>query len=231
MCNVFSGLIVTQKGKDWGKVLFTTGVHHEKDREIHKKKYGDNMLAWESKKPYSLKDGFIFTHTLNVNIKEQIELLKLVEIWAKNQEPENLLRQMITVIKDNKPTEDYVIFENMIKTEDNTNIISDFTTYITQGNGSTATQGDGSTARQGNESTVTQGDGSTATQGDRSTHIVYGCIGYIILSGKNNTFIQHYCENDKYIKKIIDVDKLFKKYEEGDKIRIFKGKTSLVEKR
>ena len=77
MCNVFSGLIVTKKGKEWGKVLFLTGLHHEKDRKKIKKKYGDEVLAWESKKEYSLKDGFKFTHTLNVS-----KVMELIEAWA-----------------------------------------------------------------------------------------------------------------------------------------------------
>jgi hypothetical protein len=164
MCNVFSGLVVTKKGKNWGKVLFDSGVHHEKDRKKFRKKYGDNVLAWESNVEYSLKDGFKFTHTLNVDEKQRKELMKLVQAWAKKQKKEKLLRQMVTVVKDNRPTDEYEIVDNMIKTGDKTTISADFKTHIIQGDKSTATQGDESAATQGDWSTAIYGDGSIITQ-------------------------------------------------------------------
>jgi len=168
MCNVFSGLIVTKKDKDWGKVLFLSGVHHEKDREQVKDKYGDNVLAWESITPYSL-DKFKFTHTLNIDKNEQSKLMKLIEQWAKKQDKGKLFRSMITVIKDNKQTEKYQIMDNTIKLENNMSLVCDFTVFITADYKSTLTAGDYSTLTAGDYSTLTAGYKSTLTAGDRST--------------------------------------------------------------
>ena len=168
MCNVFSGLIVTKKGKDWGKVLFLSGVHHEKDREKVKKKYGDNILAWESITPYSL-DKFKFTHELNILAKEQKELMSLVNKWAKKRDKEKLLRSMITVTKDNKPTEDYKIMDNMIKIGDSMSLVCDFSVNVEAGRGSTQKAGEVSTQTAGRYSTQTAGWGSTQTAGRGST--------------------------------------------------------------
>jgi len=176
MCNAFSGLIVAEKGKDWGKVLFLSGVHHEKDREKIKSKYGDNVLAWESNEPYQL-DKFEFTHAINVSEKEQKELLELLVEWGKKQDKEKLIRSMITVIKDNKPTDDYLVNENLIKIGDNMSIICDFSANIEAGDESTQTAGYRSTQTAGYRSTQTAGDestqkagyGSTQKAGDKST--------------------------------------------------------------
>jgi len=168
MCNVFSGLIVTEKGKDWGKVLFLSGVHHEKDREKVMKKYGDNVIAWESVTPYSL-ENLKFTHKINVTKNEQIELLKLLCVWAKNQDANKLLRSMMTVLKNNKPTDDYKIFDNIINVGDNMSVVCDFTANIISGNNSTQTAGYSSTQTAGDHSTLNAGDYSTQNAGNRST--------------------------------------------------------------
>ena len=141
MCNVFSGLIVTKKGKDWGKVLFLSGVHHEKDRQKIEDKYGDEVLAWESVRSYNLTN-FKFTHELNVSEKEQDELMKLIKKWAKKQNKEKLLRSMITVIKDNKPTEDYLVQENMIKVGCGMSLVCDFMVNVEGGDYCNLTGGD-----------------------------------------------------------------------------------------
>ena len=242
MCNVFSGLIVTKKGKDWGKVLFLSGVHHEKDRAKIKDKYGDDVLAWECVIPYSLKE-IKFTHELNVSQKEQTELMKLIMKWCKKQNTEKLLRSMITVTQDNKPTENYKILDNMIRIGDNMSIVCDFSVNITAGDSSTQTAREnstqkagwnstqtaryGSTQTAGYDSTQTAGDNSTQTAGCDSTCIIYGDTSYIILDGKNVLLTQKY----KQIRKNIIVDDLFKKYKKGDKIKIVKGKECGKEKR
>ena len=173
MCNVFSGLIVTKKGKDWGKVLFLSGVHHEKDRAKIKDKYGDDVLAWECVIPYSLKE-IKFTHELNVSQKEQTELMKLIMKWCKKQNTEKLLRSMITVTQDNKPTENYKILDNMIRIGDNMSIVCDFSVNITAGDSSTQTARENSTQKAGWNSTQTARYGSTQTAGCDSTQTA-GC--------------------------------------------------------
>jgi hypothetical protein len=239
MCNVFSGLIVTKKGKDWGKVLFLSGVHHEKDREKIKDKYGDEVLAWESVNPYSLTD-FKFTHELNVSEKEQKELMKLIKKWAKKQNKEKLLRSMITVIKDNKPTEDYLIQENMIKVGNDMSLVCDFKVNVEGGYGSNLTGGIGSNLTGGFksnltggnwsnltcgiESNLTGGNWSNLTCGDGCTCIINGDTAYIVLDGKDVILRQIYWKGNKRISKIIDINKLFKKYKKGDKIKIEEGK-------
>ena len=254
MCNVFSGLIVTKKGKDWGKVLFLSGVHHEKDREKVKKKYGDNILAWESITPYSL-DKFKFTHELNILAKEQKELMSLVNKWAKKRDKEKLLRSMITVTKDNKPTEDYKIMDNMIKIGDSMSLVCDFSVNVEAGRGSTQKAGEVSTQTAGrystqtaeSNSTQTAGDDSTQTAGEDSTQragrystqraggdstqtaggdsncIIYGDTSFIVLDGKNVLLTQIFYEGNKYIRKNLELDTLFKKYKKGDKIKVVKG--------
>jgi hypothetical protein len=168
MCNVFSGLVVTKKGKDWGKVIFDSGAHHEKDRMKYAKEYGDELLAWESTEPYSLED-FKITHTLNVSKEESDLLLDCVRRWAKTQDKDKLLRSMITVLDSSGNPADYEVIDEIIKTGDRCNIACDFKTHVVQGNYCTATQGDDCTAIQGYRSTATQGDWSTAIQGDWST--------------------------------------------------------------
>ena len=222
MCNVFSGLIVTKKGKDWGKVLFLSGVHHEKDREKVKKKYGDNILAWESITPYSL-DKFKFTHELNILAKEQKELMSLVNKWAKKRDKEKLLRSMITVTKDNKPTEDYKIMDNMIKIGDSMSLVCDFSVNVEAGRGSTQKAGEVSTQTAGRYSTQTAGWGSTQTAGDGSNCIIYGDTSFIVLDGKNVLLTQIFFKGNKYIRKNLELDTLFKKYKKGDKIKVVKG--------
>jgi len=247
MCNVFSGLIVTKKGKDWGKVLFLSGVHHEKDREKIKDKYGDEVLAWESVRSYDLTD-FKFTHELNVSEKEQKELMKLIKKWAKKQNKEKLLRSMITVIKDNKPTEDYLVQENMIKVGCGMSLVCDFKVNVEGGNWSNLTGGyrctltgedwctltgedyctltgrDYCNLTGGDYCNLTGGFGCTLTGGFGSTCIIYGSIGYIVLDGKDVILRQIYWKDGSRISKIIDINKLFKKYKKGDEIKIVKGK-------
>ena len=219
MCNVFSGLVVTEKGKDWGKVLFSSGVHHEKDRETYSQ-YGDNVLAWESKKSYSLVDGFKFTHNLNVSEKEAKALLKLVEAWAKKQDKIKLLRQMITVIENNQPTENYQITDDMIKLGNNQSILCDFTVHIQAGDDSTQNAGTYSTQEAGNWSTQKAGYKSIQKAGDDSTCVIYGDTSYVVLDGKNVLLTQ--ISSDK--RYILELDSLFKKYKVGDKLKIVKGK-------
>lgn len=43
MCNIFSGEVSFDKGKDFGTVYFITGVHHEEDL---KQIPHENLLCW-----------------------------------------------------------------------------------------------------------------------------------------------------------------------------------------
>ena len=41
MCKIFSGhIIMDENSKDWGKVIYLSGIHHELDREKIYKKCG-----------------------------------------------------------------------------------------------------------------------------------------------------------------------------------------------
>ena len=128
MCNLFSGHIVTDKeSKDWGKVLFVTGVHHEKDREDPRvSKYGSNLLAWETKSKGTFNDGVEITHDCGQNLsnKEKNTLLELVAEWGKKQKRSNLVRHITEsedayyFIRDCNPTKeekDYLKGKGLIK--------------------------------------------------------------------------------------------------------------------
>ena len=84
MCNIFSGHVVADKGKDWGKVLIVTGVHHEVDREKIGDKY-KSLVAWETKEDLTFNKGVKTTHDCGSGVdKEEITaLLKLVESYGK----------------------------------------------------------------------------------------------------------------------------------------------------
>jgi hypothetical protein len=85
MCNYYSGHIVTEKGKDWGKILMVTGVFHEIDRIDPKvSKYGENLLAWETVKEFTFSEGIKFTHSCgqDISAEEQEMLKEIVEDWA-----------------------------------------------------------------------------------------------------------------------------------------------------
>ena len=88
MCNYYSGHIVTEKGKNWGKILMITGVHHEIDREDPLvKKFGENLLAWETKKSFTFSEGIKFTHSCGKYIREEEKqaLRELILSWAKKK--------------------------------------------------------------------------------------------------------------------------------------------------
>ena len=95
MCNIFSGHIVTDKDSpDWGKVLFVTGVHHEKDREHPSvSKYAGKIAAWESVDTGSFASGVKFTHDCGQDISavDKQALLDLVNEWGKAQERVDLI--------------------------------------------------------------------------------------------------------------------------------------------
>ena len=88
MCDLFSGHVVTEKGKNWGKVLVITGVHHEKDREDKSvKKYDTNLIAWETEEKANVNSGVKFTHDCGQGIsgKEKEELKKIVDKYIKKK--------------------------------------------------------------------------------------------------------------------------------------------------
>ena len=82
MCTIFSGHISCKKGKDWGKVYFISGIHHEKDRRQIKH---ERLIAWETE-GYTL-DQFRVSHDCGSDVKEdeKKELMKLLRIWGKKQ--------------------------------------------------------------------------------------------------------------------------------------------------
>ena len=94
MCNIFSGHIVTDKSsKDWGKVLFVSGIHHEKDRLAPRvSKYEPHLLAWETKFPADFSTVKA-THTCGQQLpaEDKNTLLDLVKQWGQSQKLSHLL--------------------------------------------------------------------------------------------------------------------------------------------
>ena len=94
-CNIFSGHIIAELDKNWGKVEFHTGVHHELDREIIYKKYKRNdirMLAWESEEEASL-EKFEFAHDCGQSIPklEKEALMYILKLWGAKQDKSELI--------------------------------------------------------------------------------------------------------------------------------------------
>ena len=84
----------------------------------------------------------------------------------------------------------------------------------------------------GRNSQQTAGGNSHQTAGDDSTQIIYGESSYIILCGKNVITRQIWLEGgDKHKSAVVIHDKLLKKYKKGDKLKIVKGKVTLVKER
>lgn len=91
MCTLFSGHIVADEGKDWGKVLFITGIHHEKDREIIGDKY-KKLIAWETRRAFDLSE-VVITHDsgmmrgmmLSDKVKVKGEFTTLIMSWLKDK--------------------------------------------------------------------------------------------------------------------------------------------------
>ena len=173
MCNIFSGHIISDKShKDWGKIIFLSGIHHEKDREIIYKEYGQiKLVAWESVKESSLTEGFKITHSEgDLTEIEKKELLLLVEDWAKNKDAESLVKQKFITAKDN----DYsfsLACKSMIDTRDGAVLIAPELNEFKQAAGPNSTQvaGDGSTQEAGYNSTQKAGNNSTQEAGYNST--------------------------------------------------------------
>ena len=76
MCTLFSGHVVNEKGKNWGKVIVITGIHHEEDREKIKE---TQIIAWETKEKADVNSGVNFVHNCGQNIP-LLELRKLQNI-------------------------------------------------------------------------------------------------------------------------------------------------------
>jgi hypothetical protein len=97
MCNFYSGHIVTSNDENFGKVLFFSGLHHEKDRELPEvAKHGSNLLAWETRTEGSFKDGVKMTHDCGQQLSaDRIKaLLDLVKEWGENQSFEFLTKNL-----------------------------------------------------------------------------------------------------------------------------------------
>jgi hypothetical protein len=173
MCNIFSGHIISDKNhKDWGKIIFLSGIHHEKDREIIYKEYGQiKLVAWESVKESSLTEGFKITHSEgDLTEIEKKELLLLVEDWAKNKDAESLVKQKFITAKDN----DYsfsLACKSMVDLRDGAVLIAPELNGCKQEAGDNSTQeaGYNSTQKAGYNSTQKAGDNSTQKAGDNST--------------------------------------------------------------
>ncbi len=93
MCNIFSGHIVTDDDKNWGKVLFHTGIHHEEDRGIIGNKY-TKLVAWETVTPLDISNIKI-THDCGQLIKTKVkkELVLLIESWLKERGSKKLINK------------------------------------------------------------------------------------------------------------------------------------------
>jgi hypothetical protein len=88
MCDLFSGHVVNQKGKNWGKVLVVTGIHHEKDREHPSvKKIGENLSVWQTIKKADVNSGVEIVHSCGKKISKEEEsaLIEIVNSWIKKQ--------------------------------------------------------------------------------------------------------------------------------------------------
>ena len=85
MCQIFSGHVVADKGKDWGKVLVVTGVHHEVDREKIGSKY-KKLVAWETIESCTFKKGVKAVHDCGSSLgkKETNKLLKFALQYGKD---------------------------------------------------------------------------------------------------------------------------------------------------
>jgi hypothetical protein len=95
MCNFFSGHIVTSNDEHFGKVLFFSGLHHEKDRELLEvAKHEPHLLAWETIAAGSFEDGVKMTHDCGQQLSaDRIKaLLDLVKEWGKKQSFEFLIK-------------------------------------------------------------------------------------------------------------------------------------------
>ena len=173
MCNIFSGHIISDKShKDWGKIIFLSGTHHEEDREIIYKEYGQiKLVAWESVKEFSLAAGFKITHSEgDLTEIEKKELLLLIEDWAKNKDAELLVKQKFITAKDN----DYsfsLACKSMLDTRDGAVLIAPELHGFKQeaGSNSTQTAGDNSTQKARSNSTQTARSNSTQKAGYNST--------------------------------------------------------------
>lgn len=84
-----------------------------------------------------------------------------------------------------------------------------------------------STQIAGREATQISRQYSLQKSGDYSTQIIYGDHSFIILDGINVITRQIYLGDGERISKIIDHNKLFKKYKKGDKLEIIQGKVKL----
>jgi len=82
--------VADKNHKDWGKVLFISGIHHEKDRETIFTKYGKDikLIAWETKTDYIFDAGFKFVHDCGHDIleKDKAVLMQLLEKWASTHD-------------------------------------------------------------------------------------------------------------------------------------------------
>ena len=94
MCNMFSGHVVSQHGKDWGKVIYLSGIHHERDAKTPMvKKYGKDVIAWETLKTGNKDSGVRFSHVCHgmCCTVDEYGLESIVEKWLKKQSYEYLI--------------------------------------------------------------------------------------------------------------------------------------------
>lgn len=168
MCEVFSGHIVIDKEhKDFGKVLYLSGIHHEKDREELLKKYGSKvrLAAWETKTYATFADGVELTHTQgDITETERVEYIKLIKAWAKKQDEVELFLGLFSITQDGKPlARDKFSVDlkgRVVSTkEDRVTIDAGEIKYFTwiSGNHSTQTAGDNSTIIAGHDSIIKAG--------------------------------------------------------------------------
>ena len=106
MCEIFSGHIICDKGdKNWGKVIYKGGIHHEKDREEIYTEYGQiKLAAWTTKKLNTFSKGVqIETCEGDLSEKEKSTLVQLIENWAKQQNEKELFLKLVSITQKGKP--------------------------------------------------------------------------------------------------------------------------------
>ena len=179
MCEIFSGHIITDKEhKDWGKVIYLSGIHHEKDREKIHKEYGKDikLAAWQTKKYASFKNRFEITTSVgDIAEKEKKELLSLLDKWKDSQNAEELFLKLVSITQGGVPLarDKFTLdLENLIIATEENNLVFDFSEV----KGFTFNTGPGCTFKTGYDCTFNTGSGCTFKTGyDCTFNTGYDC--------------------------------------------------------
>ena len=172
--------------KDFGKILFISGIHHEKDREVIYRDYKSHdikLVEWESKNPCSLKDGFVFTNSEHLLSAKEKQVYKgLLEKWAGEQDVNQLFSRLVSITQNGVVlSADKYTLDLSAKTfsTDESSLVIDFSDI----SGFTFTTGDGCTFKTGSNCTFTTHSNCTFTTYDNCTFTTYG---YCTFTTKKN---------------------------------------------